>query len=362
MTRTGGALACLALAGLVMTGVAWRRGALISELAHDVIVGPASPLTVVLGDGGERVTADIWPAKTAVGHPHRVLVYTPGSGGGRGDNSMTAAGLAARGYLVVALDDVEREPVLAAAAPEPLRFDFSSDSAYQRTLALADAKTSRQAMRISRALDGLSALADSASPPGWLRDVDVRRAGAFGWSIGGAAAAEASINDRRIIAAVNMDGWLFGAAAQGAVTAPYLLMLSDYEPPGTGKLQNADPDIRNEALLTQRDLREESRLIARPGNLGLRFSGAVHEGFSDKILQPAFWRAWVKRDPVVMRRQIVACLDSFFRASFAHPGGGHDADMTLAGCSGPGVQRLKEISWPDSGAAKAPRMSAAGAK
>ncbi len=58
--------------------------------------------------------------------------------------------------------------------------------------------------------------------------IDLQRLGAAGMSFGGACSVEASIEDPRIRAVVNLDGFHYGSALKGqAVPVPYLLFSSD---------------------------------------------------------------------------------------------------------------------------------------
>jgi hypothetical protein len=53
---------------------------------------------------------------------------------------------------------------------------------------------------------------------------DLKRVGAFGHSLGGAASLQAAKDDPRIGAAVDLDGRLFGTSADGGVPRPLLMM------------------------------------------------------------------------------------------------------------------------------------------
>ena len=57
--------------------------------------------------------------------------------------------------------------------------------------------------------------------------VDLERVGAFGHSLGGAAAAQAAHDDDRIDAAINMDGAMFGAVTTEGSRVPLLLLVGE---------------------------------------------------------------------------------------------------------------------------------------
>ncbi|GGF54365.1 hypothetical protein GCM10007301_12350 [Azorhizobium oxalatiphilum] len=308
-----------------------RAGAADATAARHVVVleGPA---------GSQRITAELWspPPGSSTG---KVLLYTPGSGQPRTDNAHTAAALAGMGFTVAALDDVETAPETRAATT-PLQFDFSSGAAYELTLRDADIKVAAQAARLPAALDRLTALAAGERPPDWLAGLDLGRVGAFGWSLGGSTAADASITDRRIRAVANLDGWLFGAAAQGGVRVPYLLVLSDYPFPNDADLAAEDASRRYQSRLTRRDLEEERRLIARPGSAGYRLVGGVHENLSDLALGFGFWRTWRRLDPLKGKQEVDACLAGFFRFHLDAAGAGAPPP-----CASPHMERLLTLGW-----------------
>jgi len=92
---------------------------------------------------------------------------------------------------------------------------------------------------------------------------------------GGGAAAEAGTFDPRVVAVANLDGWLFGRAAFGALDKPYLVILTEYAVfPAPRQLLS--PNKRFEAVLTTRDLREEVRLANRHGGFGFRVPESLH--------------------------------------------------------------------------------------
>lgn len=309
------------------------------------------------GRGAEPITVDIWHlaidahAPDGASRTPALLLYTPGSGKARTDNAATAAALARLGYVVIALDDIERMPGSAAAGVTPLLFDFTSEAAYHTTLVHADEKVHRQALRLVEVLDRLMALQRTPDRPAWLDDLPLDRVGAFGWSLGGSTSAEASVLDPRIAAVANLDGWLFGQAAIGAVRAPYLLLLSDFPFPSDADLDDPVAARRYEARLTRRDLTEEQRLVQRPGSLGMRLAGAVHENLSDLALGIGFWRSWTRVDPVRTKALIDACLAAFFDH---HLRGTPPAGCLLRDYRAGGDQRFNTIAWPDPGAARAP--------
>lgn len=242
-----------------------------------------------------------------------LLLYAPGAGAARDDNASTSAALASHGYAVMAIDDIDRHQPSPSAtganqAAAPLAFDFSSAESFERTLRDADRKARLEAETALAALDRLAACADAD----WRRQLKLDRVGFFGFSFGGAAAAEAGVLDARIAAVANLDGWLFGRAASGALDKPYMIMNSDAPIPGARRLQSRDPGVRNEARLTMRDLREEVRLARRPDGYWFWVNGSSHTGYSDQIFDRRSFRSWLTLDPIRMKAIRDAYLLAFF--------------------------------------------------
>jgi predicted dienelactone hydrolase len=74
-------------------------------------------------------------------------------------------------------------------------------------------------------------------PAGLAGSLDLSRVGMFGWSLGGAASAQAMHDDPRIKAAINMDGRFWGPLAQEGVSRPFLLLT------GTEHTEQNDPTL-----------------------------------------------------------------------------------------------------------------------
>ncbi|MEU8686266.1 alpha/beta hydrolase [Streptomyces sp. NPDC048611] len=148
-----------------------------------------------------------------------VLLYSPGGGDPRTLGTGIAEELAGRGYVVVTVDhpgdgsEVEFPRARAGrkrVRETVFRGDPRTDPALFRTVIdtrIAD---------IRFVLDQLEALAAGQNPdaagrplPQHLdRALDLRRVGIYGHSAGGTTAAEAMYEDRRIHAAINLEGFL----------------------------------------------------------------------------------------------------------------------------------------------------------
>ncbi|MEU3574431.1 alpha/beta hydrolase, partial [Kitasatospora sp. NPDC036755] len=147
---------------------------------------------------------------------HPLVVLSPGFGYDRSSLTALAEDLAARGYVVAALDHTYETVV-----------QFP-DGRVEPCLICEDVNAERAAEVIrSRARD-IGFLIDRLTAPGpglvpGLR-IDRDRIGAAGHSIGGASAVEAMREDGRIRAAANLDGDFFVPLPAGGLSRPVLLL------------------------------------------------------------------------------------------------------------------------------------------
>ncbi len=296
-------------ASVALAPAAGDGAAIIAQIWYPAAAGlrPAANLAAgeapidCLGLSKRRLAAPPSPSR------YPVLLYAPGIYGPRQDNASTAASLASHGYLVVAIDDIERDLPLDPAAPF---FDFSSQEAYAATLTRGADKAVREAQQALHALDLLKACLSGD----WRDQAQFDRVGFFGFSYGGAVAAMAGILDPRVVAVANLDGWVFGPALTGSIEKPYLLLVEDEPVPGPHTLQSSDPRERYYAILQRRFLREHARLLELPDKYGFRFRNIAHGGFTDEAFSREAFRSWLFADPARMKAIKDAYLTAFFDA------------------------------------------------
>jgi dienelactone hydrolase len=208
--------------------------------------------------------------------PHAVLLYVPSWGGGRSDNTALAQSLASRGFVVVAMDDLYPLPVI----------DFSSETAYRDSLRWCNEKVRLQAGDARLVLDELEKW-DAHDPAGLLENrLDLQRVGAFGFSFGGAVAAELARLDPRVRAGIDMDGWVFGEAAEIGVPRPFLVMstgpdAATVDGPGVPLSQHYSAvfDRLNETQIVKG--------FERYGGALLTIEGTKHYNFNDVAFLPS---------------------------------------------------------------------------
>ncbi|MEV5977909.1 hydrolase [Streptomyces sp. NPDC052114] len=176
------------------------------------------------------------PADTRGGR-RPVLVYAAGSGDPRTWGTALVEELASRGYVVVTVDHTYENPGVqfpdgSVKDDGPLRKALE-EAQQNGTLTELLKKTLDVRVADSRfVLDSLGSL-----PHGLSKVVDRRRVGMVGHSAGGIAAAETMYEDRRVGAAVDLDGTLefnpepngtnLMPVARNGLDRPFLLMGSD---------------------------------------------------------------------------------------------------------------------------------------
>lgn len=149
-----------------------------------------------------------------------VLLYSPGGGDPRTMGTGLAEELAGHGYVVVTID----HPGDASEVEFPGRTAYRNE-AIRETVFRSDPRADPQLFRTAIdtriadtrfVLDQLAVLAAGRNPdaegralPEHLgRALDLRRVGIYGHSAGGTTAAETMYEDRRIGAAINLEGYL----------------------------------------------------------------------------------------------------------------------------------------------------------
>jgi dienelactone hydrolase len=249
------------------------------------------------------------PPCRAAGFP--VLLYFSSWSGTTIDNRLLIEDLASRGFVVAAIRYPARTPGLGdeefrrlqSALEQPM--DLSSEDAFQAFMQHADARVRTRAEDASQVLDALTHLAQGTSPlspthtsaepatdslpspptTDWTQRLNLEHVGIFGFSLGGAVAAQAAWRDQRFQAVINIDGWHFADAAISGVKAPYLL-ISDGSPlPTATDLVARDPQRRYSSQLTDKDYRNSLSNLQRNGGFYLTINNTHHESLTDAAIQ-----------------------------------------------------------------------------
>lgn len=176
-------------------------------------------------------------APVRAGGKYPVVLYSPGAGVTRLLGTGLAEGLASRGYVVVTVDHTYEAPAVefpggrvVPAAPMP-------DNAF--TPEVRKNYVAARLLDIRLVLDALGRWAGGANPDAGQRELpvglgqalDMDRVGMVGHSSGGYLAVESMHDDRRIDAAVDLDGQIgvdeaFGRSVTEGTDRPVLVMTS----------------------------------------------------------------------------------------------------------------------------------------
>lgn len=194
-----------------------------------------------------------------------VVIFSPGYGASRAFYTSLVTGLASKGYAVFAIDHPYEAAVAELANGRLVTTveNFARNDP-DRTTFMTEHLDLR-AGDVRFVLDQMQR-ADVLGPT-LLDRLDLDHIGAIGHSFGGATAALAMHRDKRIKAAANIDGTLYGDLAGKALQRPFLLLQSD----------PAETHHSDRYLSGNRQLLE--RLEARGYRYEIR--RANHYGFTD---------------------------------------------------------------------------------
>jgi len=212
--------------------------------------------------------------------PFPVLLYFGGWPGTEVNNFELINSLVRAGFVVAT-------PLQFPGGPEA-PMSFSSESAYRDTLSRADARVRSMSIVARSAVDRLVALANGESLASgeprtrFAGRLDSARIGIWGYSFGGAIAAQTAWLDPRIEAVVNIDGWSFGDAAIHGVRQPYLIVSDDTPAPGPADLASSDPVRRYTSMLTRDDVERLLRNFSVNGGYFVTVAGTDHSDFYDR--------------------------------------------------------------------------------
>ncbi|MFC0622490.1 alpha/beta hydrolase family protein [Kribbella deserti] len=138
-----------------------------------------------------------------------VLLYSPGGADPRAVGTTLAEDLASRGYVVVTIDHPGETSAVEFPGGRVRPYDVPGDPRTDPAMAYTMMTTRFADIRfVLDRLEDLAAGRLASAPPGLDRALDLRRIGMYGHSAGGGTAAQAMYADRRIDAAVNLEGYL----------------------------------------------------------------------------------------------------------------------------------------------------------
>ncbi len=219
--------------------------------------------------------------------PYPILLYTPSWSGYRTDNTFQAEELASHGFVVIGLEHPCSVPLAVYPSGRIIHSNLSSDytssdAALATLLRVGEEQLILRTQDIQFVLDRLPQINQHHLFDGAF---DLNRIGIFGHSFGGAAAAQACAIDRRLKAGMNMDGLLFGSAAQHGASQPFLFMQSDYSRPTTAELTSTDGSLRRSRQTDEWGYQQRDRWFRDWGGENLKLLGSAHMNFADRPLK-----------------------------------------------------------------------------
>lgn len=230
-----------------------RRAYLDSATVSDAIAAQAGLPGFVLDGVAHATTNAIEDAARAEGALPLVL-FSPGLGGVRTQNSAWAEGLASNGYLVAAVDHPYDSAAIVLDDGTVVRSTLTATGDDATDQRVADELASIRAGDLLATLNHLEI----------DLEFNVDRIATAGHSIGGAAAILAASRDARVNAVIDIDGLPRG----GAPTVPVLALVAGE---GTG---SAESDARYDQALTEVLSACGTRVVV-PGAQHLSFTDAA---------------------------------------------------------------------------------------
>jgi pimeloyl-ACP methyl ester carboxylesterase len=195
-------------------------GRLLSDLALDGYYGQSAEQLESWRSLSTHAELD---ASIKSGRPLPILLLLPGLGIARSNYTIFCEDLASHDYFVAAIDPpYGGETIL----PNGRRLSANDDAANGDPKQLA-AKVREWALDARFVLDQLSELDRKDSKSKFAGKLSVQRVGAFGHSMGGSAAFDATLLDSRFIAAADLDGAPTGESVTKGLTVTTLRMRSD---------------------------------------------------------------------------------------------------------------------------------------
>jgi len=268
-----------------------------------------------------RVDAPIAPTSTAF----PVLLYGPRWSGQRTQNTALAEDLASHGYVIAAID----HPYNAARVDvnghiieghEPLEGPRGPSSPAAAQIAYWNSQLDLWAADDLFVLNQLAAL----NATRFHNELDTSHVAAFGHSFGGAASFRLLGLDPRIVSAVNLDGWTFGAM-DSRTTQPMMLIDEQAAADREHELLALPTPGDTQDQLDRADNTAVESSLARFGGYRLYIRGAQHLDFSDQPLLPPLRRLQYTgpiepaRINDILRQTVLAFFDQTLRNQPAKP-------------------------------------------
>lgn len=227
---------------------------------------------------GTTLPVAIWYPRD-LAKPAPVILFSPGWGSRRTQNRLQTENLASHGFVVVACDDIASDP--ATDPNHGVFLDLLSDAGTKASIERAGRNAVAQGARLIAVLDALTAAGGKLT--GLPVTLELGRVGALGYSMGGTSTLAAAAKDPRIAGVFNLDGGLFGPAADDIVVPAYFLLSSLEAFPSQAELSSPDAYTRNYALISALDIPRNRRRMERPMSYWAQLPHAGHGDLGDGL-------------------------------------------------------------------------------
>ncbi|MDV2998473.1 MAG: hypothetical protein N5P05_000079 [Chroococcopsis gigantea SAG 12.99] len=220
-----------------------------------------------------------------------VILYSPSWNGYRTENTFLSEELASHGFIVIALEHPCAVPLAIYPSGKIVRGNLpapdytSSDQALINFLRLGDEQVLLRTQDIIFVINELSAINEGKIQTPLTHLLALDRMGIFGYSFGGAVAAESCFQDGRLKAGLNMDGLLFGRVAEEGTSQPFFFMNSDYPRPTFSDLNSSNGTFRRDSEINALGYERMDNWIKRYGGYYLTLLNSSHVDFSDTPLR-----------------------------------------------------------------------------
>ncbi len=236
--------------------------------------------------------------------PYPVLLFSPAWTGQRTQSTFQMQDLASHGFIVASIDHTYYSGRVAfpdgrvldgQSAPQLGNFEGTT---VPEAIELIGKHVMIEARDQIFVLDRLAAFQREEKSPLYEK-IDMTRVGAFGHSIGGAAASEACYLDSRIKAALNIDGWMGADVLNEGLAKPWMVIYgrATENPPSVEELNASPPVVQRYWEMNRQNYAAVQANLQRFGGYRLYITGANHWNFADRALYSPR-RAWTGAGPI----------------------------------------------------------------
>jgi predicted dienelactone hydrolase len=224
-----------------------------------------------------------------------VVVFNHAWGGFRNRCTYSIQDLASHGFVVAAISHTHNTAAVVFDDGRVVRydqFDIGFDCPHyiplEERLALADEELRVQTGDCRFVLDTLERFDGTAGHPLAGR-LDASRVGCYGYSYGGAVAAEWAREDDRVLGALELDGVLHGVAAREGLNKPLMVIDSVTVQAPEEIPAGLDPLAESTMRMMQLSAEAKRATLRRFGGYAVYLGGMHHGSFSDRSFMSP-WR------------------------------------------------------------------------